>query len=425
MGLRNVFFISILMPMMLFGHSYGLKDLINLAQANNQQLKSKSFEVQSAQKEKDAQESAYWPVMRLSSMYNVRNPIHAIDMTFPREELSASASIAAELYDGGRKKSLVNAATYDHQSSILLRKAFDKELIIKIVENYYKCKTSEANLALYQASFRKIRAQIKRLKSFSQMVLPSDDIFSSGYNIFSDDLFSDDIDRLGITYDNMQFKIEMAKLDIFSFKEDLKLLTGIDVKKLKESHFSEPKALQFELNENTIVLKNSAASAQEYAKVYDSSYLPQVDLEYRYSKFDFYDEGYRSNLRAVLTMKVFDHGRMRKESEALQYKKMSYDSQAIYSEQEQRKWFTVAGENLKVFKTKMKHIESALQFAKSTYKSAQKRYEAGSVGYIIYLDAFNSLRSAQEQYNTSHYEYETTKAYYYRSAGKNPSNYIR
>ncbi len=413
MGLKNVFFISILMPMILFGHSYGLKELINLAQTNNQELKSKSFEVQSAQKEKEGLESAYWPVLRLSSMYNVRNPIHAIDMTFPREELSASASITAELYDGGRKKSLVNAATYIHQLSILLRRAFGKELIIKIVENYYKCKTSEANLVLYEESSKKIRAQIERLKRFSQMVLPSDDIFS------------DAIKRLGITYDNMQFKIEMAKLDIFSFKEDLQLFTGIHVKKLKESHFSEPKALQFELNENTIVLKNSAASAQEYAKVYDSSYLPQVDLEYRYSKFDFYDEGYRSNLRAVLAMKLFDHGRMRKESEASQFQKKSNDSQAIYSEHNQRRWFAVAGKAFKVFKIKMKHIESALQFAKSTYKSASKKYETGSTDYITYLDALNSLIGAQELYNYSHYGYETAKAYYYWSAGKNPSNYIR
>ncbi len=413
MGLKNVFFISILMPMMLFGHSYGLKELINLARTNNQELKAISFEAQSSQKRKDAQESAYWPVLGLSSMYNVRNPIHAIDIIYPRETLTGSASITAELYDGGRKKSLVNAATYDHQSSILSRKAFEKELIIKIVKNYYKCKTSEANLAFYQASSRKIRAQIERLKRFSQMVLPSDDIFS------------DAIERLGITYNNFQFKIEMAKLDIFSSKEDLQLFTGIHVKKLKESHFAEPKALQFELGEDTKFLKNIAAIYQEYAKVYDSTYLPQVDLEYRYSKLDSYDEGYRSNLRAILTMKLFDNGRMRKESKALQDEKKSHDSQAIYSEHNQRRWFTVAGKAFKIYKIKMKHIESALQFAKSTYKSASKKYKTGSTDYITYLDALNSLVSVQEVYNYSHYNYETVKAYYYRSAGKNPSNYIR
>ncbi len=427
MGLKNVFLISIFMPMMLFGHSFGLKELIDLAQANNQKLKSKSFEVQSAQKEKDAKESAYWPVLGLSSNYHVINPFNATDLTIPREMLAGTAFITADLYDGGRKKSLVNAATYNQQSSIFFKKASEKDIIIHIIVNYYNIKMSKANLALYQANSRKIRVQIERLKRFSQIMLSSDDILSSGYDIFSssDDILSDDINRLGVAYDNFQLRIETAKLNIFTAKEVLLQLAGVHVKKLKENYIAEPKAIQFELNEDTKIMKNLAAIAEEYAKVYDSSYLPQVGLEYSYSKIDAYDEGYRSNLRAVLSMKLFDHGRMRKESEAIRFQKMSYDSQAIYSELGQQRWFKVAHKTLKIIKRKKKNAESALQFAKNTYKSIVKKYEAGTVGYISYLDALDKLVGTQVVYNAYRFNYETAKAYYYRSAGKNPSNYIR
>ena len=419
MRIKTAIAISVLLPAILLGQNYGLGELIDRAYENNQMLKSKALNIQSKEKELEAQESSYWPTLDIGASYDNANPATP---AMPGETLTGFASLGFELYDGGRRSSLVNAKNFYRQASLFERKAFEKSLALDIVNEFYGIKKLEANLNALNASAKELKAQIERIKKFAQAGMATEE----------------DVDRLQAAYDDNVYLIESTKLDILSSEENLWLRSGIKTRKFKNSRFAEPGAVRYEHYEKTKILQNNAAAIGQQANAVDSAYLPQVKLEdtYRKSDFnrvkalpgDFGDAFFVNNqnrLGVTANMRLFDYGRLRKEREALQYQKMSLDSQAIYSRQEQQMNFRIAKSRLKTMKAKLRSAKSGLRAAKSTYAVIIKKFETGLVDNIAYLDALKKQTSSEALYKSTVYDYEIAKSIYYFYAGQDPRRYIR
>ena len=411
--------VSLLIPAVLLSRGYGLRDLIESANSHNQLLKSSELKIQAKQKEVDAQESAFWPTLDIGASYGKSDPYSVV---MPGEVLTGYAVLGFDLYDGGRKRALTNAKAFQHQSSIFEKQAFEKSLTLNIVNNYYTIKKLRANLNSLQASLKELGAQIERIKRFSQVGMATEE----------------DVDRLQAAYDNNAYLIENTKLAILTQEEDLWLNSGIEAKELKNDHFAEPRGVQFEAYEKTRILESTAEALKEQAHAIDSGYLPQVRVEDTYNKSDFnqvdtipgfggdgllVDE--QNKLMLSAHMRLFDHGRIRKEREAVQYQKMSVDAEKIHSEREQRMNFRVAGSRLKTIRTKLKSAKSGLRASRSTYQVIVKKFETGLVDNIAYLDALKKQTTSEALYKATQYDYEIAKSIYYFYAGKNPREYIQ
>jgi len=119
---------------------------------------------------------------------------------------------------------------------------------------------------------------------------------------------------------------------------------------------------------------------------------------------------HQNKLMVSVNMRLFDNGKMSKESEAVKYQKLSLLSQIEHAKKEQ---------------SKLKSSKSALKAAQSTYSVIRQKFEVGLVDNIAFLDALAQRTLADARYKETMYDYEVRKSIYYYYAGKDPKEFIR
>jgi outer membrane protein TolC len=124
-------------------------------------------------------------------------------------------------------------------------------------------------------------------------------------------------------------------------------------------------------------------------------------------------------------MRLFDNGKMAKESEAVKYRKLALLSQIDHAKREQRMNYKLAGKGLRTSRAKLKSSKSALKAASSTYDVIRQKFEVGLVDNISFLDALAQRTLAYARYKETIYSYEIKKSIYYYYAGKDPKEFIR
>jgi outer membrane protein TolC len=416
---RILFGLALVLPAILFAQSYGLKDFIESAQRNNDQIKAKAITITAKQKSLEAAQSAFWPTLDIGGSYSAVTPNYVVS---PGQVATAYASLSVELYDGGRKRALESAKLHEREASLFEKQAFEKSLTLRIVQHYYGIKQLEATLQALRERAKELQAQIDRVKKFILTGLAT----------------QEEVDKLQSVYDNSQYTIENTKLAIETNRENLRLLSGLSASGLKRSAFAEPRAISFEWFDTIRVMQAKAVAVGENANAIDAGYSPQVTLSDTYHRSHFDDLvpmagggsdafliDHQNEVKVSADMRLFDHGKMAKESEAVKYQKMALLSEIEHAKKEQRMHFRLAAKTLRTTRAKMKSAKSALKAATSTYNVLKQKFEVGLVDDIAYLDALATMTLAEARYKETIYDYEVKKSIYYYYAGKDPREFIR
>lgn len=409
----------LVLPLFVFAQSYDLKTLINHANTYNGLVKAKELNVKSKQKEVNAAESAYWPTLDVGANHSYVSPATIVS---PGEVSSASAILGMELYDGGRKSAVLRGKHFEHEASLFEKSAFEKSVTLDIVRHYYDIRKLKAILQALQERSNELHAQIGRVGRFNEAGLAT----------------QEEVDKLRSVYDNNDYTIANSKLALATSEENLELLSGLSAKHLKNNYFKEPKNIQFELFENTKILQANANAVGENANAINAGYQPQVSVSNTYNKSHYddtvsspgFDQGnflldHQNKVMLSVNMRLFDNGKMSKESEAVKYQKLALLSQSEYSQKEQRMNFKLAEKRLQTMRTKLKSAKSALKASTSTYGVLRQKFEAGLSDNIAFLDSLAERTLSQARYQETLYDYEISKSIYYYYAGKNPKEFIR
>ena len=407
------------LPLFVFAQSYGLKTYINHAQMHNANIKAKEIAIQAKDKQIDAANSAYWPTLDLGGNYSFVSPKSLVS---PGQTGTLSATLAMSLYDGGRKDAIVQAKKFERQASEFEKEAFAKSVTLEIIRHYYTVFKFEATLKALVERSKELKAQINRVKKFKSTGLAT----------------QEEVDKLQSVYDNNAYTIANTKLALERSKENLKLISGLSVRHLRNSRIKEPKNVRFEIFDAIKIMQANTNAVEQNAKVIDAGYMPQVNISDAYSKSHYKDLNavpglatdeflvdHQNRLMLSVNMRLFDHGKIAKESEAVRYQKLALFSQIDYATKEQKMNFKLAAKNLKTIRSKLKSAKSALKAAKSTYHTLRKEFEAGLVDNIAYLDALTQRTLAYAQYKETVYDYEIAKSLYYYYAGKSPKEFVR
>ena len=401
----------------------GLSQLIDHALKHNGQVKAKQITMQSKDEEVEAAKSAYWPTLDVGGSYSVLNPTSIVQ---PGRTATVYASVHLELYDGGRKAALLRAKKYDKEASFFEKEAFSKSVTLQIVRHYYTLKQLQANLQALRERSRELKAQIARVKRFKLTGLATQEA----------------VDKLQSVYDSNRYTIENVKLGMETAKENLKLLSGTDVHSLGNSRFVTPHGVHFEWFDTIKTMRAQAMSAGENAKAIDANYMPQVGISDTYHRSNFDDVealpplfgaggseaflvDHQNEVKLAVNMRLFDNGRMKHESEAVRIQKLALLSTLAHAKKEQLMHFRLAAKALETTRAKIKSAKSARKAAESTYVTIKKKFEAGLVDDIAYLDALAQRTLAEARYKETAYDYEVKKSLYYYYAGKDPREYIR
>jgi outer membrane protein TolC len=400
----------------------GLKMLIDHAQKHNGQIRAKEITVTAKSKEIEAAESAYWPTVDIGGHYARYSPSYVIA---PGEETTGFAKMNFELYDGGRKEATLQAKTYEKEASLFEKEAFKKSVTLQIVQHYYGIKGMEASLHALEERAKELKAQIVRVRKFLATGLTT----------------QEEVDKLLAVYENNRYSMENTRLAITTHKENLRLITGIKQMQLGRNYFLEPKRVKFEWFDPIKQLEARLNAVGESAHAIEAANMPQVSLSDTYFQSNFSDSpsmpalpgiggdgflvDHQNELKLSVNMRLFDHGRVSKESEAVRYQKLSLMSELEHAKRQQQMNYRLAKETLKTTRAKIQSAKSALKAAESTYVTIRKKFEAGLVDDIAYLDALAQKTLAQARYKETVYDYEVKKSVYYYYAGKDPKEFIR
>jgi outer membrane protein TolC len=412
--------VVLLLPLFVFGQSHSLKQYIDSAVKTNGLIKAKAINIKARQVQIDAAKSAYWPTVDVGADYSLHTPNYVVS---PGQSGKIYAAVSVDLYDGGRKDAILRGKGFEHEASFFEKAAFEKSVTLEIVRHYYGIQTLKATLKALQKRSEELNAQIVRVKKFRVAGLAT----------------QEDIDKLVSVYENNNFTIENSKLSLESAKENLKLISGLTATQLRRNYFVEPKQVHFETFETIKMLQAQANAVGENANALDAGYKPQVNLSDTYHKSHFDDFvsvpglgggesfliDHQNKLTVQVNMRLFDNGKMAKESEAVKYRKLALLSQIDHAKREQRMNYKLAGKGLRTSRAKLKSSKSALKAASSTYDVIRQKFEVGLVDNISFLDALAQRTLAYARYKETIYSYEIKKSIYYYYAGKDPKEFIR
>ena len=407
------------LPLSIFAQSYSLATLVENANNVNGLLKAKEIRIKAKQEEVEAAKSAYWPTVDIGASHSYVSPTNIVS---PGQTSSAFATVNLELYDGGRKSALLNAKRFEHEAALFEKNAFEKSITLEIVRHYYGVQKLKATLQALEERSTELRAQIKRIKKFQSAGLSTEE----------------EVDKLQAEFDSNSYTMANTRLELVRSEQNLQLLSGLPVKDLKRNYFQEPKHVAFETFEHIKMLESNANAVGEQANAIAAGNQPQISISDKYHRSRFDDmvtmpgfEGdellldHQNTLMVSVNMRLFDKGRVSRESEAVKYQKLALMSEIDHAQKEQKMNFDLSKKSLETLRTKLKSVKSELRAAKSTYRALKEKFEVGVIDNIAFLDALTQKTLAQARYKETLYDYEIGKSIYYYYAGKDPKEFIR
>ncbi len=398
----------------IFLYGDDLKSLLIFASNNNKIIRSKQFSQTAKQKELQSAKNSYYPTVNLGGFYQNLN---ARTLTRPGDIYNAYAKVGIDLYDGGRKKNTINQNIALFNSSKYDTLSYKKSLQLSIVQDYFTILSINQSLNALNNKNIQLKAEVSRIQKF----------FKVG------SVTKESVDKLKAALSNNIYQIDAIKYQIFASKKLLSLKVGRKIGTLKIAHIKKPINIQKSLSDKIEALRQNARSLAFGAKSINSAYEPQVKLEdtfnfYGYRRYDFYHPkglAHQNNLTLSFNIKIFDNGVIREQKESLLAQKMAIQEQINQLKNEQNINIELAISKIKTIKAQIKSAKSSLISANSTYESISKKFDAGSVDNVTFLDALSVKTDAKAQYEKALNDLQIAYASYYFYTNNSIKDYVK
>ena len=408
----------ILLGIPMFISADTLGEFIEHSKLNNDLVISKEFTQKSKSKNLDSSESSYFPTIDVGVFYkrdDEPTPMQGGDI------YSAYAKIGYDIYDGGRRSSSVDSAKNDLKSSSFDTVATKKSIALGITQEFFNIKSAEANLQARREAQKSLKAQLDRVQKFYEAKVAT----------------KDDVDRLQSAYDTNIYDMESIKFKILSLKKSLELKIGKSVDVLNDSSFVKEDLDAYDTLDSTKSLMAKQISIEDSSNAIESAYYPNIRIEdtfsmYKYGREDDFTTQMgaeplenQNRLMLTLNMRLFDYGQIAKTQEAILLNSKALGAQISYQNKEQKVQYELSKARIETSRLKIKSANSALISASSAFDTVEKKYDAGIVDYIVYLDALTKKTSAKSLYESSLNDLEVAYAIYYFYSGKNIEEFLK
>ncbi len=402
------------LPLLLNAES--LKSLLEYATQNNELVIAKDYLKQSKQKELDSAQSSYYPTVDANAFYERDDEATPFR---PGTTYGASLKVGVDVYDGG-KKSYTNRQKSDELSSALFSYTDTKKsMLLSIAEDFYNLKSLHASLDAREEASNAVKAQLDRIVQFYNAQLAT----------------SDDVDRLQSAYDSNLYAIESLKFEIESLKSSLELRVGKEITSLDDSKFTKSLSEDSLELDSIQALRSDKKALQNLSETIDSYYYPNIRLEDTYSVYGYQDEATfngapitqldnQNKLMATLSLRLFDFGALGEQKSALLLQADALNEQITYKSKEQKMQLELAKKRIKTAELNIKSSQSALKSATSALATITKKYNAGIVDNVVYLDALSSNTQAKAIKEKSINDLEIAYAMYYYYNSKNIEEFL-
>ena len=407
-----------------------LPELISAAQSSNLAQIS-NYEPQKAQLQKEAVKSAYMPSLTVEGGYSFLSG--DINVLRPQRAATARAILELAVYDGGKREALLRSLSHLSAAEILKNEEYQNLLAFNATKLYFSF-LSLGELALAkEGEINYLKNALNRLEKYYRAGLSDE----SEYEAINARYAMALAERLEISQNQNEIKNQIYALT----GRDIKPVAGSRIA-LAGEDFAPQKGAKPELE----ALRLNFAAALEDEKITASETNPQIFIkniytfmrthydrnllpaQYRRVLEPYFDDFFKPNLNTNelilgFSWKAFDFGANKKRREikrisALQAK-LNLDQKRLQNE------LNLANikNDLKTLEQKIAAGKSALNSAQTSLKAVSKKYEAGLLGYVEFLNATAQSFSADSALELSKSKFEIKKAeYLYESGGKIAEN---
>lgn len=404
-------YLLLLLPALVCGDN--LKTILDYAGKNNNLVQASKLIEDSRAQDIQTKENALYPSIDVGG--NMQH-LKELPAGQPGDIYSVYAKISYDIYDGGKKSSLVNSAKNDYKSSLYNYNATKDNLNLDVVQDFYLIKNLKGSLLAKQEAGKSLGEQLNRIKKYFEARLAT----------------KNDIDRIQSSYDTNNYEIESIKFQIIQATKTLELKVGKNIDSIENSTFIEILENKFEENSNIKSMKAKRDALLSNIEVINSASLPQLKIENTYSKFNYgqTNENHpagldnQNNLTLTASMKLYDFGVNKSEKQSVMIQAQALSKEIDYKIEEQKIQNNISIARIMASKAKINSSQSALKAAKSAFEVMTEKYNAGLVDYVSYLDSLTSKTNAIVAHEISLNELQTAYAIYYYYNGKNLQDMI-
>ena len=407
-----------------------LPELILAAQSSNLAQIS-NYEPQKAQLQKDAVKSAYMPSLTVEGGYSFLSG--DINVLRPQRAVTARAILELAVYDGGKREALLSSLSHLSAAEILKNEEYQNLLAFNATKLYFGFLSLSELATAKEGEINYLKNALNRLEKYYRAGLSDE----SEYEAINARYAMALAERLEISQNQNEIKNQIYALT----GRDIEPAAGSRIA-LADEDFAPQKNEKPELE----ALRLNFAAALEDEKITASETNPQIFIkntytfmrthydrnllpaQYRSVLEPYFDDFFKPNLNTNelilgFSWKAFDFGANKKRREikrisALQAK-LNLDQKRLQNE------LNLANikNDLKTLKQKIAAGESALNSAQTSLNAVSKKYEAGLLGYVEFLNATAQSFSAGSALELSKSKFEIKKAeYLYERGGKIAEN---
>ena len=410
--MKRLLFLAI--PLLLNAES--LKSLLEHAKANNELVISQKYIEQSKQKELDSADSNYYPTLDANLFYQREDDATPFR---PGTTYGTSVKVGFDIYDGGKKSYTSKQKKSELSSAMFTYADTKKSIALSITQDFYNIKSLKASLKAREETSKVLKAQLDRMIQFYEAKLAT----------------SDDVDRLQSAYDSNIYQIDSLKFQIFSLKSALELKVGKKVDSLDNSKFKKTLSQQSDELDSIQAIRANKTALLNLSETLDSYYYPNIRIEDTYSLYGYEDKAklggqtieqldHQNKIMATLNIRLIDFGAIGEQKAAIALQADALNEQIRYKSKEQEMQLLLSVRRIKTVELNIKSSQSALKSATSALKTITKKYNAGIVDNVVYLDALSSHTKAKAANEKSINDLELAYAIYYYYNSKNIEEFL-
>jgi len=384
-----------------------LKDVLQMTQKNNGNIKAMNYDIQSKKEILNSVSNVYNPTINIGVNYN------KLDLDTRSTQVGTTttgyAKLGIELYDGGKNSSIKRQKSFELKSTELGVNFDTKEILLQAVTLFYQIKTIEDNIKSYKEKSNTLYAQYKREKQKYDIQM----------------ITIDDVLKLQSEYESNKYIIADLKYQKENLYENLSLLVGQKVTSVESSKLPEIMDLKYKQSTSIEALEIGLKALNENIILADSIKKPKIKIENTLSTYEYsnYNKTLlkdlpenQNQLMLSISLNLYDSSSSNKRQSAM-LAKLAQKEQLNYAKSKEKMLFRMATKKLFTQKEKIKSAKSALKMANSVYDIIKTKYQNGTVDNITYLDALSKKTINEALYNQALNNYEIAKANYYFSSG--------
>lgn len=398
-----------------------LKEILDSVE-NNEQLKAKSYIVESALKKQESVKLDYLPKLSVEASYiRFSNEKYII---LPKDRSSVSLIVDTLLYDGKRSANIKLSNKNYELNKVELEKN-KNELKFELVKLYYTYLTIEENLKYKQQNIDYLNAALNRLEKLVSVGLrPNDEL------------------------QILKAKVELEQNDLKQHKFEQEEIKSMIYVLTNENYIPNKGSLiayDEKMNNNSYDIKISKIKKEMSSLNKDlslSNFLPMIfaknifsksSSNFLYDEFVPFDNIAKSKVKENMSnsifvlgfsWNIFSFGADKKKFESAKLEELAakhLENQVIRKNEES---IRLIKEKLTIIEDEIKANENILKASKIAFDSIEKKYTAGLLGYVEYLNALGNLYGAKASLSLSKGKFEITKANLLLELGINISDNV-